>query len=557
MLRTLRYYGGKFVRARYRKEADSYLRLCEDCRGTQKKTLARILGLNAASRYSRERGLTAGLSIDEFRKRHDVGDFEAVRPYVEELRLGRTDALLGPENPLLMFALSSGTTAEAKYIPITDPFLADYRRGWKVWGVKAFDAHEAVNQRNIVQITSNHDQFRTPGGTPCGNISGLVSKMQSRIVRSMYTLPLSLTEIPHADLKTYAALRIALANPHIGLVMTANPSTLVQWAQLAEARRDDMIRDIADGTLTGSERLAPELRATLARSYSRPNRKRAQQLERLVCEHGSLRPADAWPSLALAAVWTGGSVGFYLPAMRRAYGNIPVRDHGLSASEGRMTIPLDDETSSGVLDIGSHFFEFIPEEEYGHPQPTILEAHELIEGRHYYVLLTTCSGLYRYDIRDVVRCTGYYRSAPLLQFLHKGAHISNLTGEKISESQVVEAVRHSAQSLRLDVDCFTMAPVWGEPPRYRLHIEHPAGSVPRLHLKDFVAAIDDRLQELNCEYREKRQTGRLAPADVAELPEGTWHRFRTERQSRPGGSAEQYKHPCLVPDLKFSDRLSS
>ena len=35
-----------------------------------------------------------------------------------------------------MFALTSGTTAARKFIPVTDQYLADYRRGWNMWGLK-------------------------------------------------------------------------------------------------------------------------------------------------------------------------------------------------------------------------------------------------------------------------------------------------------------------------------------------------------------------------------------------------------------------------------------
>ena len=70
------------------------------------------------------------------------------------------------------------------------------------------------------------------------------------------------------------------------------------------------------------------------------------------------------------------------------------------------------------------------------PNPTVLAAHELQEGRTYYILMTTAYGLYRYNIFDVVRCTGYFNQTPLVEFLSKGALFSNLTGEKISEHHV-------------------------------------------------------------------------------------------------------------------------
>ncbi len=554
MLRMLRYLGGKLVRRRLSQVADEYLSRCEQCYRTQRETLSRILALNATSEFSRQHGLNASLSPDDYRLQIPVSDFELVRPYVEQVQRGVTSALLGANNPLLMFALSSGTTAESKSIPITKPFLDDYRRGWNIWGLRFFNDHEKANRLDIVQLTSDYEQFHTSGGTPCGNISGLVTSMQSRIVRSMYTIPPEVAKVRDTEAKSYISLRCAMANEHVGLITTANPSTLIRWAQLANEHKETLIRDIHDGTIHYAQSIPGEFRTVFTRGHFRPNRSRAKWLENLVQQTGQLTPGDFWPHLQALAVWTGGAVKHYLPSMRKLYGNVPVRDHGLSASEGRMTIPLEDETSSGVLDIGTHYFEFIPEAEYGRSNPVVLGAHELELGQDYYILLTTTSGLYRYDIRDVVRCTGFYHQTPMLEFLHKGAHISNLTGEKLAESQVVNAVHHASRELHCEVGCFTVAPVWGAPPHYRLHTERLAEGVSAARL---AKAIDCQLINSNCEYRDKRESQRLAPLEVITVPQGTWQAFRHDRLQRKGGSLEQYKHPCLVPDLDFSEKIAT
>ncbi len=91
---------------------------------------------------------------------------------------------------------------------------------------------------------------------------------------------------------------------------------------------------------------------------------------------------------------------------------------------------MSDGTPSGVLDVTSHVFEFIPEEEGDRPNPTVLAAHELQEGRTYYILLTTAYGLYRYNIFDVVRCTGYFNKTPLVEFLSKGANFAISPGKR-------------------------------------------------------------------------------------------------------------------------------
>ena len=545
----LRDFSGYFFRARIRRESQRFLLAAQDCQQTQRDVLRRLLALNAASRFSHEHGLTATLTPQELRSRLPICDFEYFRPYIERLKVGDTQALLGPENRLLMFTLSSGTTADSKFIPVTTQFLSDYRRGWQIWGVHAYDSRPGLNHKNILQVTSDYCRYQTPAGTPCGNISGLAVAMQRPVVRFLYTIPFIVSKIENPLAKYYMILRLALADDNVGMITTANPSTVLQLATLADAEKESLIRDIADGTLSERFAISPEVRQALDRRLSRRRPQRARQLAAIVSKSGVLRLGEVWPRLEQLAVWMGGSCGAYLPSLRQQFGNrIPIRDHGLSASEGRMTIPFDEESSDGVLEVSTHYFEFIPEAEHGSPNPTILEAHELTPDHNYFILLTTSSGLSRYDICDVVRCTGFVGTTPVLRFLHKGAYISNLTGEKVSESQVVDAVRQALDSNRHQVSFFTLTPVWGEPPFYQLLLE--TGDVPTSELAERLAnATDTKLQELNCEYQEKRSTGRLGPLRVTRLQPGTWRRFAEQRQTRLGGSVEQYKHPCLIPDL--------
>src|SRR5690606_13105130 len=121
-----------------------------------------------------------------------------------------------------------------------------------------------------------------------------------------------------------------------------------------------------DGTLSAAFPVAKPIRNRL-RFALRRRRSRARQLEQIIAATGHLHPRDYWPGNQLVAVWTGGSAGAYLGPLRRYYGDIPVRDHGLSASEGRMTIPLEDSRTDGLLDVHTHYFEFIPEDEYASP----------------------------------------------------------------------------------------------------------------------------------------------------------------------------------------------
>jgi hypothetical protein len=334
------------------------------------------------------------------------------------------------------------------------------------------------------------------------------------------------------------------------MIITANPSTLVEFARRADDDCEPLVRDIHDGTLTCD--IPADLRDALARRISSRDPRRARELQRLIERHGALLPKHAWPKLSVIAVWTGGSVGVFLPQLAELYGQTAVRDHGLSASEGRMSIPLSDGQSAGVLDIYHHYFEFIPVEEHGSASPTVLEGHELDVGRDYYIVLTTSGGLYRYDIHDVVRCVGFQGQAPLVEFLNKGKSFANVTGEKLSEHQVIRAVGKTFDELGLAMDVFTLAPVMEQHPRYVLLVErHVHGG----RKSELAARLQANLEQLNEEYASKCASGRLLPVEVREVPAGTWAALRRERTSRRG-NFEEYKHPCLVGDLDFVARFA-
>ena len=91
-----------------------------------------------------------------------------------------------------MFAMTSGTTNRPKTIPVTRESLQDYREGWTIWGIQAFDAHpEMIRKglRPILQIASDWRESFTPAGIPCGAITGLTASMQSPLVRTTYCMP--------------------------------------------------------------------------------------------------------------------------------------------------------------------------------------------------------------------------------------------------------------------------------------------------------------------------------------------------------------------------------
>jgi hypothetical protein len=528
-----------------------YLAATRNGRRIQQEVLHRLLSRNADSDFGRQHHFADIRTVADYQRQVPVSDYEYFRPYIKRVLEGDIAALFAPGTRILMFTMTSGTTGEPKYLPVTDEFFRNYREGWHLWGTGVFADHRGLLGCKALQLASDWQQTMSPSGVPCGNISGLAAETRSLISRIMFYLPSDIARIHDAAAKHYATLRIGLAKSKVGLLVTANPSTLIEFARRADQEKESLIRDIRDGTLSAEHEIPADVRAAL-RPWLHKKPRRAQELEKLVERTGRLHLRDAWPRLQMISVWTGGSVGVYLPRLKEFFGETAIRDHGLSASEGRMTLPIADGTSAGVMDYRHQFFEFIPEEEHDSAEPTVLEGYQLEEGHNYFILLTTAGGLYRYDIHDVVRCVGFYGEVPLLKFLNKGKNFSSVTGEKLSEHQAIEAVTKSFAQLRLPAVTFTLAPVMEDRPRYVLLIE---AAEKGQRSKELASAVQKNLESLNVEYAEKCASGRILPLRVEELPAGTWAAMRHQKTSERG-NFEEYKHPCLTSDLQFVARTT-
>jgi hypothetical protein len=275
----------------------------------------------------------------------------------------------------------------------------------------------------------------------------------------------------------------------------------------------------------------------------KPNKERARELERIVKRSGRLLPRDFWPQLKIIATWKGGSVSIYLPGLKEFFGDVPLRELGLIASEGRFTIPTTDQGAAGLLNYPASFYEFIPEEEIESEKPTTLFCDELEVGKNYFILATTCGGLYRYNILDLVRVVGYCHQVPFLEFLGKGEHFSSITGEKISEFQAVEAGKSAARLAGLHLENFRLAPFWDEIPYYGFLLEE--NNFPEVKLARFAKHLDESLGRLNIEYLEKRHSGRLGSVRIKIIPAGTFEQEKLRLITERGVIAEQYKHSFL------------
>lgn len=541
-----------------RRVLDRFLHQTEQSERVQQRVLFEKIRRNADSAFGRDFGFCHIKSYDDFRKQIPIMTYDDLSPYVERVKRGETRAMFGGGQRVHMLAKTSGTSDKPKYVPVTSAFLREYRSGWNAFGVKAIMDHPGCFLRHIVQMTSPMDEEYSEGGLQCGAITGLMAKSQKRLVRRYYVVPPIVGYIGDSTARYYTAMRFAVTQD-VAFMITASPATQLNLAATADQHRAALIRDVHNGTLSNEFDVPDAVRNSLIRRLKR-DPAGARRLESIVSRTGRLLPKDYW-RLGFLANWIGGTMGLYLRDYPAFFGDAPVRDIGLLASEGRMSLPIEDGVAGGILDVASSFFEFIPESQHGDENPEVLLGHQLEVGQRYYILLTTSAGFYRYDIGDCVQVNGFYGQAPIIEFLHKGDGISSLTGEKLTERQVVEAYRRClGQS---DGGHFVLAPQWGQPPHYVLHLESTRtsnrgaddGRTANVNHENRERAIalaqrlDQRLGEVNFEYASKRQSGRLGPI-VVNLIDAGFLATRGQRLARRHRSAnEQYKHRYLLTTI--------
>ena len=478
-------------------------------------------------------------SVQDYRDKAPVGDYEVIRPWVDRLKEGERRVLTS-EDPYL-FALTSGTGGRPKFIPVNRSVGHTARSLSRLWLYRCLVDHPTVLHHKALAIVSPAVEGYTPSGIPFGSASGYIYKNAFWVLRRRFAVPYPVFAIKDYGAKYYAIMRFAIEQ-RLSLIATPNPSTILRLAMTADSHRDQLFKDIHDGAISKDFDISLEVRQQV-RSFLKPNPERARELERIAARTGSLRPRDYWPDLVLVGCWKGGSVGSTVDRIRPWFRpGMPFRDIGYLSSEAYVTLPIEDEGCRGILAVDANFYEFIPEGDMESGRPHALTVGQLERDESYYIVLTSPNGLYRYDINDVVRVAGFHGKTPLFEFMRKGRDMLNLEGEKLHVSQLIQAVKAAQTSVGIDIKYYR-AVGHAETSRYNLQLEFTHPPVADEAVIRLGQAIDDQLASLNIEYEQKRQSGRLHPPLVQIMGDG-WSSRRLEA-----------KLARAVRDIQFKDKL--
>lgn len=523
-------------------------RAAERPQDVQNGFLLRLVKANANTAFGKDHGFASIRTEADYRRQVPIRDYEGLRPYVNRITAGEQTVLTAAAPRMLN--MTSGTTGEPKYIPVTPESMKLASCFSLEWIYRALQDHPGFLDGAFVGIVSRAIEGYTPSGLPYGSASGMLYQRIPGPIRSTYAVPYAVSEIKDYDRRYLLAARLSLAR-RVSYIGTPNPSTLIRLAETALKHAEAIVRAVHDGTpgidLPDQPQIAEQLAALIE-----PDPDRATVLQGVLDRTGTLLPADCWPDLKLIGCWLGGSVGVQARKLPEYYGDVPMRDLGFLASEGHFTLPNQDNTASGILSLNGNYYEFIPEASLDDPNPPVLSSHELEPGVNYAVLLTTPGGLYRYDIHDIVQVTGFYRNAPLLAFIRKGRDMTSITGEKMHVNHLLLALEEVRS--RYDVSVVEQFRVVAsvEARRYEIYAELK-GEFSRDFLKnEVIPHLDDALAGVNVEYAEKRSSRRLAPPCLHLMRPG-WAEAEVLRAAGAGKRDIQYKWRILSDEPAVED----
>ncbi len=502
-------------------------------RRVQEKLLQEILRTNSDSQFGRDHDFKNCSDPDAYRSAVPVQDYESLRPLIER-QLKNRSAELTTANPV-MYACTSGTTGLPKHVPVLDRTLVDHRNFQQLSTFVQYNAMPEAFQGRMLGMVSPAVEETLEHGVPSGSASGFLYRSMSKILRSKYVVPEEVFAISDYDLKFQLVLRLAVADSGITYMASANPSTFLKLSAVLRERRLDLLADVEAGDFGRMDELDEAVQRSI-RGKLHCTPKRVAELRDALSKDAPTF-GDVWPYLALISTWTGGSCGIAIESLRKELlQSTKIVELGYLSSEFSGSITIDLQSNAGVPTLLSNFFEFVEVEKWDQEQPEFLMIDELQQDRDYYVIISTPAGLYRYFMNDIVRVTGKWNETPTIAFVRKGRGVTSITGEKLSETQLVEAVQLATRDLDL-LTPFFVCLAEPEHARYCLWVEGLENDPVELKLAELA---DANLGRLNVEYAQKRASGRLFPLQVRRLRAGSGDSYKKYMLSQ-GQREAQFK----------------
>lgn len=538
-----------WVGRKYSKELN---KAAKNCKATEERTLRGILEFAKDSEWGKAHHYAEILEAPNaeelyarWQKYQKPCDYEDYRPFVERMKNGEENILF-PGKPM-MYATTSGTTKEPKWIPITERYYTDvFSKMTKVWLYTFMMHRPTVFWGKCVSIVGKDVETYAPDGTVCGSVSGVTQRDCPNFMKCLYSAPRSIYAIADYRARNYAVMRTGIEQ-NVTSFVACNPSTVLELQRTVDENFDEMVNDIEKGTLTTKYPVEPEIRSVLEATYA-PNPERAKELRELKAKYGQVLPKHYWPNIQFLTSWKCGNTRVYMDKSKDYFPpEMLHQEFGYFASECRAGLVMNGKDDT-VLFAHYHFFEFTSADDVDNPNPKFYQLHELEVGKRYLVYITTYSGLYRYNMNDMIEVTGHYNTIPTIQFIQKVNGIISMTGEKVHERQFMEAVEQAQEQAGIKLRFYVgFADV--DKSLYHFYYDFQTPGMTKDKVEEFTKLIDEKLKKINVEYESKRDSFRINDPIGHVLKENAFERYKMSVLEQ-GGRDGQFKMNLLMQDEK-------
>lgn len=500
----------------------------------QKKILLEIVRKNRNTVFGRDHGFATIRTCDDFRRQVPIRNATEYGTYLKRCYQGEPGVLT--EEAPYFFAMTAGSTGDYKYIPLTRRFKKELDRS-----VYAF---YHLLETNCPEFRSAPIQFfvgsaeggQSPGGVPQGFVSGFNYKNLPAFIRRKFVVPYWVFTLTDMDDRFYAMGRFLVSNRTVAGFGGFSPLAMMNMAKTLLRALPTLEQDIALGTLTLTQPLPRNVFTPAQRPTFKPDPALAQQIATWATAN---RPVSElmqllFPQLKYVASWMGGNMSYTMDSLLQFIGNKPIHEMPYSASEGLFGIPCRLGQEGGIAAVTGHFLEYVRESDIDQKNPHVLCAWELEEGQHYYQIVTTSAGLYRYNMEDLIRVCGFYNQTPLVQFVSKKARQISIANERINENDVTEAFRATCEQLHLHFEHFVLFPTHDQ--HYCLVVESNDKD-----LSDFAQMFEKQLRIMAKGYDAERTMRSLEPSQLLETAPGKLRDYVNAIYFRSALPSAQYK----------------
>ncbi len=471
----------------------------------QSHLLKSILRNQLNTQYAKDNNFPEIDNYDDYKKKVSVNTYEDLKPYIDKQNL-ESKPYINIEQHIFC-TITSGTTNSPKLIPVTKKMVQVYKKSQSLMSYAYYQYNRKIYQGKILAIVSPTIEGRLDSGLQYGSMSGLISSSMSKFARYKYVVPEVVFEIKDYDAKYYYICLFALNYKDITFIATANPSTIIKINQVIFKYRKKLLRDLNGKNLKNTFKL-PDIQFALINKQFNQNLARVIELQNIIDTENDFQLKNIWPNLQVISMWTGGSVGVTTQKVKKIAKNIDIFEMGYLSSEFRGSININPKNNTCIPTINEVFFEFILVDDYHKNSNNYLLINEIEAFKKYYVVVTTQFGLYRYFMNDIIETGNYYNNTPTIKFIQKGSGIGNITGEKIYETQVIEAIKQLESKYKSTIDFFIMV-ADADSLGYELFVQ--------TKLDNQIIIADDFeyfLGRANIEFQSKRDSGRLNKTKV-------------------------------------------